>query len=167
METFRHNLGDWSIADMAALFSALAAIFALIFSIKVQHRSLVAKNTIDALQLIRTDDNYLRNAGLVVPLLRGGRPIDADMVASIRRMQGLPYTVEAPNIGQAVYFILNHHEFLAAAARAGALDTNLLRQTIRGVVVGLVRILGTGIRRFFDRRFVPDGLDDKSDCNSW
>ena len=95
---------------------------------------------------MRTNEHYLRNAGLVVPLLHAGWPVDAEMVAAIRSEQGQPYRVEAPNTGQAVYFILNHHEFLAAAARAGALDVNLLRQTIRGVVIGLVEVFAPLIR---------------------
>jgi hypothetical protein len=123
-----------------AVLSFLAATWSQWKTATIQH-------AMSALQLLRTDREYLINAGVIQPRMTISRPIrDAD-VDRILEDRARPYAVGAPNFGQAAIFVLNQYEFIAAAAMAGAVDIHMLRQTIRSVILRLALVFGPLIRR--------------------
>ncbi|MFN3615171.1 MAG: DUF4760 domain-containing protein [Rubrimonas sp.] len=132
------------IVFYAGIWVAVLSFLAATWS---QWKTATIQHAMSALQLLRTDREYLINAGVIQPRMNVARPIrDAD-VERIIADRAEPYQVGAPNFGQAAVFVLNQYEFVAAAAMAGALDRHMLRQTIRSVILRLGLVFGPFIRR--------------------
>lgn len=51
------------------------------------------------------------------------------------------------NIEQSFVYVLNHYEFVAVGIRSGDLDEDIIRQAMRGIVVGLYEYASAYIKR--------------------
>ena len=107
-----------------------------------QWRSSSVQQAMSALQALRTDREYLINAAVVkkeFPTLSDPKPMNKSQK---KRFLNPPKdeisTVDKPSFADASGFVLNQYEFLAAAARQGAVDEELLKETITGVLRGIV-----------------------------
>ena len=101
-------------------------------------RSSSVQHAMSALQTLRTDREYLINAFVLkVELPDFGQPLNDEMYQRFLDTSE-PSSIDQPSFSDASRFVLNQYEFLAAAARQGAVDQELLKETIKSVLSGLV-----------------------------
>ncbi len=122
-------------------FGTLAAFITFLYTSYHHDRAERAANGLAALQTLRTDKDYLSRAKQVRDMLGGdfSRPAGAELISYL--CSGAPtqdpQLKDMRDFVEAVDFMLNQYEFIAAAARLGAIDTELLRQTIRSTTLNL------------------------------
>lgn len=138
------------LAPLAILVGAATAYFVFVFTSYLQGRAARAANALTALQALRTDRDYLERATAVANKIGGfSRQIDHDTFLKLTApgdaeqaicptCKTCAGTVVDHSLMQDVDFMLNQYEFLAAAARLNALEIDLLRNTIRSTVLGLM-----------------------------
>lgn len=144
---------------IAILIGALTTIFTVCFSINQGQVSARTQFTLQALQALRNDREYIAAAMRITRHIQIGRPIDE---ATVERLEAArrtpdpdePYDPANPPLHHAVSFVLNQYEFMAAAVWLREMDKTLLEQTVRGVVIGLVRTFAPLIA--FRRQTTPE-----------
>lgn len=143
----RPNVQVLAAGVAMALFSLIATVWSQWHAARTQH-------TLNALQVLRTDREYLIAATIMRRHVRLGADLSEEALAALlteRTITPPGDTGEtapdfAPGFTDAVDFVLNQNEFLAAGVREGAMDERLLQATQRGVVLGLGKTLAPYIR---------------------
>ncbi len=112
------------------------------------HRSHIRANALGGIQEIRTDKDYLTRAKIVYAKIGSFEPkIDQStylLLVAPQKAEGKPCDSCGAQLCESVDhefaaaadFILNQYEFLAAGARLGAIDKEMLRETLRSAVLG-------------------------------
>lgn len=168
-----HRLDPPEVQNWLLFLGAILAYLTFVITRYAEDAAQRANNALTAIQALRTDKDYLRRAMLVKDSLKGDftRPVSGvlrqqltlgppprGLCQSCGRLHdpasGGP-NGEAPvdDFPSSVDFMMNHYEFLAAAARRGALDLEMLRQTIRSTSLGLATAFEPYIRA--ERRARP------------
>ena len=129
---------------LGGVFVAAAAIAANAWS---QWRTSSVAHALEAIQTLRTDERYLANVLVVKENVKFGTPLTETKAADFRKL-GTLSTIDKPSFRDASIFVLNQYEFVAAAARSGAVDLHLLDQTVGGTVVDLVKTYAEEIKEF-------------------
>ena len=98
------------------------------------------QHTITALQSLRTDREYiLAGTTLKKRFPKLGEKIPPEMVQELLNPPAPSgdgdQVFSFPN---SVNFIINQYEFMAVAVRMGVMDEDMLRETVRGSICGLV-----------------------------
>lgn len=121
------------------VISLVATVWSQSIAARTQH-------TLSALQTLRTDREYLIAANMLRGHQRLGEPLSDEALAALtatRKIKPIPEKRSEipptfnPTFAEAVDFVLNQNEFLAAGIEEGAMDYRLLEATQRGVVLGL------------------------------
>lgn len=87
-----------------------------------------------ALQALRTNEIYLRSASIIRDKIGNDRtPLSQNAIDEILDKRA-SLDLQNPSFSDATYFVLNQYEFIAAAARLGAMDTELLENTVSSAV---------------------------------
>ncbi|MEM6312099.1 MAG: hypothetical protein AAF754_18890 [Pseudomonadota bacterium] len=118
----------------------VVALISIVATSVSSWRSMRVQQTFTALQTLRTDREYLINALRVEaePGLVFGVPLNSALQTKFRDEKPSK-NVDNPSFGQAARFLLNQYEFIAAAARLGQLDEEMLRNTIKSGFGSLVK----------------------------
>ena len=131
------------------------AFVSLIATMGSQWHAARTQHTLNALLALRTDREYLIAANKLRGHQRLGEPLNDAARAALEaeriikpatEKRGDPAPTFNPTFAEAVDFVLNQNEFLAAGVREGAMDMRLLEATQRGVVLGLGKTFQDYIR---------------------
>ena len=133
-------------------FGICVAYLSVVASVYIQLRTSRIQATLQALQTLRTDREYLINAALVKQHMPSKGELDEASVALFFLKPPAPSKVDDPSFNDASSFVLNQYEFLAAATEMGVMDEELLRRTVRGAVVTLVEAYAPVIKRIRTKR---------------
>ncbi len=130
------------------------ALLSLVATTWTSWRTSRLQHTITALQALRTDREYLEAAKAIKRRLpRLGETAPEDVLNELRnpprRQMGSP---DFLGFASSVDFVMNQYEFMAAGVRLGVMDKALLRETIRGVLTGLVITLAPFIAEVRTRK---------------
>ena len=146
---FLAGSGSFNAQSNALVFYAGAwvAVFSLLANTWSQWRTACTQMTLNALQTLRTDAEYLSAAAKVRAKLHAQPyPIDDDILNELRFPAPPRDTFENLDFATATFFVLNQYEFLAAGARQGVLDDRLLKETIESAVCGLLESIAPFVR---------------------
>ncbi|MGH1367492.1 MAG: DUF4760 domain-containing protein [Maritimibacter sp.] len=132
------------------LFGTFVAFLTFAGTHYFKHKSEKFANALSALQSLRTDKDYIEAARTIKKTLNDdfSRPVSGPLYRQlIGTGEGLDACAKcgraasndkSDNFKYAVDFTLNQYEFLAASARIGSVELELLRQTVRGTILGLL-----------------------------
>lgn len=143
---FRVAQSDQCAAFILASGVVVAFVSILATSLSTWRSSRI-QQTFSAVQTLRTDREYLINA-LRVEAQKGvtlGKPLTPELITEFKT-GAKSSDVDKPSFGQASRFVLNQYEFIAAAARLGQLDEEMLRNSIRAAFGTLVQTFAPVIR---------------------
>ncbi len=114
------------------------AFISILSSSWSQWRSSSVQHAMSALQTLRTDREYLINMYVLRKEIPNFSTPLTEKQAERFFKNDEQSSVDNPSFTDASSFVLNQYEFLAAAARQGAVDQDLLQETIAGSLSGLV-----------------------------
>lgn len=99
-----------------------------------QWRTSSVQHALSALQNLRTDREYLICAMKVNASLNNAQTEITQTQLDEILARKSNEKIESPSFSDASLFILNQYEFLAASAKLGAMDIELLNKTVRGLI---------------------------------
>lgn len=128
----------------------LVAFIAILAGSYHNERTHKIQNTLNTLQSLRTDKDYLDRARIVKNFVNGdfSKPISAAQTVELMEGRksaplcaccGLVH--DGPNditTLEAVNFVLNQYEFITGAVRLGAADVQMINWTVRSVIINLL-----------------------------
>lgn len=107
-------------------------------------------NALERLQALRLDRDYIERSSIVHDAIRADptaeweKPLPPSLAAKFNERDSAIHSKE-PTFREASLFLLNQYEFLASAARSGAIDIVLIDDALRAPIRGLVETYSTQI----------------------
>lgn len=140
------DMGEDALPSTApVLFAGVAvAALAIIANTWSQWQTSRISHTLQGLQTLRTDREYLINMAFVRDAIAKSTQTKAtgllgpDLKQQFLNKNNVSANVDKPTFRDASLFVLNQYEFLAAATRSGAIDLVLMQRTLRGPIAALL-----------------------------